>query len=266
LRTLPYLKKWYKKYHDKGLIIIGVHAPEFEFEKNKENVEKATNTYGIEYPVVMDNDLKTWSNFKNHYWPAHYLVNQNGQVVYTHFGEGEYDVTENNIRFLLGLNELDDSNSNGNAENQHGTNQTPETYLGYERGHSLISPEKVAKDKATSYSYPNDILVNAIALNGMWRIEGQKIVATKGGAALKLRFNARKVFLVLGSTDKSGTSAKIMLDGKPIEADKGEDVTDGSVTVTNHKLYEIVSMNYSDEKTVEIVAEKGLEAYAFTFG
>lgn len=240
LRTLPFITEWDRKYRDKGLVIIGVHAPEFEFEKNKKNVQKAITTYQINYPVALDNNLDTWTNFKNKYWPAHYLINREGQVIYTHFGEGDYGVTENNIRVLLGLNKIAmpaDSITNSIA-------QTPETYLGSAR-RSHFSAD------------PNTLADNYWGLSGKWRIEAQRIIAEEAGSTLHLNFTARKVFLVMGAPPGQSINITISLNNKPI----------GKLTIDQHKLYTIVNQQNSNQGLLEIKAEApGLEAYAFTFG
>ena len=148
IRTLPYLKDWYAKYHDKGFEIIGIHSPEFQFEHDLNNVKNAVKQDGITYPVALDNQFITWQNFKNEYWPAHYLVNKNGEVVYVHFGEGEYDVTENNIRYLLGMGGQVTHNK---YEENYATTQTPETYLGYHRAERFSSVEPANKDIVAKY-------------------------------------------------------------------------------------------------------------------
>ncbi|HVY55159.1 MAG TPA: cytochrome c biogenesis protein CcdA, partial [Thermodesulfobacteriota bacterium] len=145
IRTLPYIKSWDEKYRDDGLVIVGVHSPEFEFEKNADNVRKAVASNGIEYPVALDNNFDTWRNFNNRYWPAHYLIDREGRVVYTHFGEGKYDVTENNIRFLLGLE--GDMEKGRSMPAPYSTNQTPETYLGYERADSYRGTGEIDRDR-----------------------------------------------------------------------------------------------------------------------
>lgn len=165
LHTLPYIKAWYNQYHDKELVIIGVHTPEFDFEKDVGNVRAAVQRDDILYPVALDNQYDTWINFKNHYWPAHYLINKKREVVYGHFGEGGYDVTENNIRYLLGINELT-TLKNGPVQTTHIT-QTSETYLGYERADPNFSP-KLIKDKVFQYQFPSQLVDDNWALGGAW--------------------------------------------------------------------------------------------------
>ncbi|MBV9575994.1 MAG: cytochrome c biogenesis protein DipZ, partial [Gammaproteobacteria bacterium] len=235
LRTLPYLRDWYAKYHDKGLEIIGVHSPEFQFEHDLNNVKRAVTEYGITYPVALDNQFITWRNFNNQYWPAHYLINH-GEVVYTHFGEGEYDVTENNIRYLLGLNM-----SINHAEEYTSIPQTPETYLGYRRAENFSSPEVIKYGAVGNYTFPKTLALNKWALDGAWTILGEKIISAAPQAAIRLHFNAKKVYIVMG-TSTEPVNISILLNGKPIAENKGKDVLNASIKVINYQLYSIVAM------------------------
>lgn len=265
VRTLPYLTDWDRKYRDKGLVIVGVHSPEFEFEKKFDNVKAAIAQYGIQYPVALDNQLDTWSNFANRYWPAHYLINRDGKVVYTHFGEGEYDVAENNIRYLLGLQ--------GQGEPVQAEaptfvlGQTPETYLGYARADSYGGRERVAHDAEIHYSFPLFLPADEWALSGKWRVEGQRIIAGEKGAALRLNFKARKVFLVLGTPAGKTVHVTIKLNGEAVGGNAGKDAPDGRAAITRNTLYELIDQKTPKNSLLEIKAdEPGLEAYAFTFG
>ncbi len=254
VRTLPYITKWDQTYRDKGLVIIGIHAPEFEFEKDTKNVENALTAHGIKYPVALDNRLDTWTSFKNKYWPAHYLIDKSGNVVYTHFGEGNYAETENNIRHLLGLK--------GDAKtaeevSSFNYNQTPETYLGYSRAENFASPENSAKAK--KFTLPEFLPTNHWALEGKWDVEEERIVSKESGAKLRLNFTAKKVFLVLGSSGTKPVKARLKLNGKTLK--KSE------IIISQHALYELVSQENAENGLLEITASApGLEAYAFTFG
>lgn len=263
IRTLPYLKDWYAKYHENGFEIIGVHSPEFQFEQDINNVKNAVKVNQIRYPVALDNTFTTWRNFQNQYWPAHYLVNKEGEVVYVHFGEGEYDVTENNIRFLLGMGE---ANLENKTEENYAVNLTPETYLGYKRAERFSSTVGMIKDIAAQYIYPDNLAIDDWALNGNWLITPEKIVAMSADAAIKLHFRGRKVYLVMGVT-KQPVTVKLLLNGKPLAQDKGNDVVDNQIIVKHHQLYSLVNLTNENDGTLEIIAESpGLEAYAFTFG
>lgn len=265
LRTLPYITKWDQKYRKDGLVIVGVHAPEFEFEKNADNVKAALKRYNIQYPVAMDNNLDTWTNYSNQYWPAHYLINKDGMVVYTSFGEGKYDETENNIRVLLGLAAKPDSFSDTST---YSFNQTPETYLGYQRSAAFASNENITRDKLVNYTVPDFLTANNWALQGNWQINGQNIITGNKLAKLQLNFTARDVFLVLGTTANKPITAKIKLNGKLVSAkNAGKDVNNGSLTVTGHRLYHLISQGKVQNGLLEIdITDPGLEAYAFTFG
>lgn len=253
VRTLPYLKSWYEKYHDSGFLIIGVHSPEFDFEKDLANVQKAVTDFGIKYPVALDNNFITWTNYDNHYWPAHYLIDKNGNVVYEHFGEGEYDVTENNIRFLLGMNATPVQ-----VEKTLQSLQTPETYLGYLREDRFSSPEFIKQNSSKQYSFPKDLAENDWALQGNWIMGAQHITADAAYSALRINFRAGKVYAVMGSNLNKPINVQILLNGKP---------TTKMIEVTNHTLYTLIDEANSINGVLELITSApGLEIYAFTFG
>lgn len=263
VRTLPYITKWDRTYRDKGLVIIGVHAPEFEFERDISNVKNALKAHNIEYPVAIDNKLDTWTAFENRYWPAHYLIDKEGKVVYTHFGEGNYAETENNIRHLLGLDQKADAVPEASVSIK---DQTPETYLGTSRAEHFASPEKLVGDSA-NFSLPKFLPTDHWALSGKWRIEDERIISQQAGAKLQLNFTAGKVFLVLGTQTKKPITATLTLNGEPINVAAGKDAPRGILTIKNHTLYELVNQPSVKNGLLEInVSEPGLEAYAFTFG
>jgi thiol-disulfide isomerase/thioredoxin len=265
VRTLPYLTDWDRKYRDMGLVIVGVHSPEFEFEKKTANVQAAIVQYGIRYPVAQDNQLSTWVNFDNRYWPAHYLIDRQGQVVYTHFGEGKYDETENNIRYLLGLKEKGETIKVEGPTFAFG--QTPETYLGYARADSFGGKERVVPDAQGGYRFPAFLPDDEWALNGKWKVEREKIVSAETGAALRLNFKARKVFLVLGTAGGKPVHVSLKLNGEAVGINAGKDAPAGAVTVQRNTLYELIDQKKSKNGLLEIRTDApGLEAYAFTFG
>jgi cytochrome c biogenesis protein CcdA/thiol-disulfide isomerase/thioredoxin len=265
IRTLPYITEWDKKYRKDGLVIVGVHAPEFEFEKNMDNVKQAISRYNIKYPVAMDNNLDTWINYNNQYWPAHYLIDKNGMVVYTHFGEGQYQETENNIRVLLGQKTI--GNSTEDSGLNYNISQTPETYLGYARTEAFASPEGIIMDKANNYSLPGFLSVNNWALQGNWTIHKQQIVSGNGKSGLQLNFNARHVYLVLGSANGKPIKVSLKLNGKLVTNTAGKDVKNSSVMISNYRLYDLIDQGKVANSLLEINAsESGVEAYAFTFG
>ena len=263
LRTIPYLEDWYSKYHHQGLVIIGVHSPEFQFEHDYNNVKAAVTKLGITYPVALDNRFVTWRNFHNAYWPAHYLIDKNGDVVYQHFGEGGYDVTENNIRYLLGLNEATEVSR---VEGGFFSFQTPETYLGYARAERFSSRESLVKDAVHAYSYPISLLTDHWALKGNWFVYPDKIVASSDGVAIKLHFAGKQVYAVMGSPMQA-VDVQVLLNGKPIAADSGDDVSRSNVTVSQQRLYSLVNLQHGDGGELELVmSHPGVEVYTFTFG
>lgn len=262
VRTLPYLSQWYATYHKDGLEIIGVHAPEFDFEKDQANVERAVRKWHIPYPVAMDNQLATWNHFANQYWPAHYLIDKDGKVVYTHAGEGEYDVTENRIRALLGMKATRGKDSPPSFSEE----QTPETYLGSTRQLHFDGALPTASNRLTRYAYPAELPLHHWALQGDWVIGPEAVEAGPGGAKLKLHFTSHKVYLVLGSKTGSAVSATLTLNGKPPANAAGKDAPEGKLRVDHHALYELVAQPGMQEGELELSAGQGLMAYAFTFG
>lgn len=255
IRTLPYLRDWYSKYNDKGFEIIGVHSPEFEFEKEFDNVQKATKQYELLYPVVQDNDFKIWQAYNNRYWPAHYLIDKNGDIRYTHFGEGKYIETENAIRTLLEEEPLSDIEDEKTSFKQ----QTPEIYLGYDRAANYTRENKIQLDKEVDYEQVGTLPLNAISLEGKWTVEAENITANKTGAKLNLHFLATDVYLVIHpskTTEKSEIT--VMLDGKEIQ----------TIQINNADKYDLVNLTAKEygEHQLEIVFSEGVSAFAFTFG
>jgi cytochrome c biogenesis protein CcdA/thiol-disulfide isomerase/thioredoxin len=249
LRTLPHVEAWDRLYRKDGLVIVGVHTPEFAFEHVPSNVQASVKRLGVRYPVALDNDYGTWNAYGNQYWPAKYLIDRNGDVRYAHFGEGDYDLTEENIRTLLGerpaspvSDRLHDLTPSGPI--------TPESYLGYERI-DRFTGSKIYPDKEATYAFPAGLGRDDFALSGRWTVRAQRIVAGKD-ARLKLRYYARKVFLVLGGT---GT-VQVLADGHP----------HGVVHITSDRLYTLVDRDEIDDAVLELRFSPGVSAYAFTFG
>jgi cytochrome c biogenesis protein CcdA/thiol-disulfide isomerase/thioredoxin len=264
IRTLPYLNAWYERYAKDGLVIVGVHTPEFPFEREASNVEQAIKTEGIKYPVVQDNESGTWNAYGNLYWPAEYFVDSRGQVRYAHFGEGNYGEKEQVIRELLTEaghppgKEL--SGAHGMAAEEGVT--TPESYLGSERAEDFNNGLIKQGRQAFTLKQPGP---NELSYGGVWNIEEQ-IATAQNGARLALNFGARRVYLVLGSPGKP-RRMKVLLDGKPIAAaDDGADVHNGYVTVTDERLYNLVELPKVEKHVLELVPEEGVQGYAFTFG
>lgn len=260
LRSLPNLIELDKKYRAKNLVLIGVHSPEFDFEKNSANVKKALKKYGIKYPVAMDNNLQTWRNFNNHFWPAQYLLDKEGKLVYYHFGEGDHEVLENKIRTLLNI---DDEIVVKNNDRQFSLAPlTPEIYLGSERSEGNLNWPK------TILTFPESVTQHGWALQGKWKIENQFIESKNINDSIKLSFVAKKVFLVMSSASGKSVKVKIFLDDKEIDpSDYGTDVINGSVIVKDSRLYSLVNLSQKKSGVIELqVGDKGLRAYAFTFG
>jgi thiol-disulfide isomerase/thioredoxin len=250
IRSIPYVTDWANKYRDQGLIIIGIHTPEFAFEKVSLNVESALKKYGITYPVGQDNNYKTWMAYKNQFWPAQYLIDKNGNIVYTHFGEGKYEQTELAIRTLLGL-EGEFKIPEAAVQNQAGT---PEIHLGLTRLNSFGGTEKTNNGRQI-YTFPSKLKANQFALEGQWEFTQEAAVHTAGFGRMRLNFNAAKVYLVAES--EKPVTLKIFVDGKLIKG----------VVISSSDLYELFDTIAGGDHTMEIeVPEGGLKAFTFTFG
>lgn len=289
LRTLPYLKAWDEKYRSQGLVIIGVHTPEFAFEKEIRNVEQATRDLGIRYPVAIDNQYAIWKAYQNRYWPAHYLIDAQGRIRHQHSGEGAYQETEQMIQTLLkeanqGLtfnNELVNVSGVGTtaATSTKTRQQSPETYLGYARQKNLASPEAVQQDASAKYSAPTTLEPHHWALQGKWKISNESATLQSAGGAIAYRFQGRDLHLVLGSDNSKPIRFKVTLDGKPPGINHGTDIdAQGYGEIKGQRLYQLVRQkteteigtgNGNDNQShlfqIEFL-EPGAEAFAFTFG
>lgn len=248
LRTLPYIEQWYKDYQKDGLVIIGVHTPEFEFEKDPQNVAEASSRLGVSYPVAQDNDYKTWSAFQNHYWPAHYLIDQEGKIRMIHFGEGGYVETENGIRELLGMAPIKKSEP---VSSQRPL--TPETYLGYGRAQRYSDELSIARNVQARYDFAKPLVDNSVGLKGNWLIEKERIIAKGDDCEIDLRFIAKNVYLVLSGSSK--TQLQVFLD----------DRKDNEFIVNGDRKYDVVQAPYGWHNLV-LKVPQGISAYAFTFG
>ncbi len=248
IRTLPYVTKWYDTYKDQGLVVIGIHTPEFDFEKDASNVSDAIGRFKIHYPVALDNKYATWNNYNNQYWPAEYLIDKQGHVRYVHFGEGEYDHTENAIRELLGMTA---SVRPDNGVDLAGV-KSPEMYFGTERLEYLSQDQKPG---AATYTFPTNLALNTFALEGKWQFHAQDIQLQSGTGKIKLKFHSGKIFMVAAS--QVAAVLKITVDGKP----------QPSVTVQESKLYALFdSKDYTDHVIEIEVDQAGFQAFTFTFG
>jgi cytochrome c biogenesis protein CcdA/thiol-disulfide isomerase/thioredoxin len=246
LRTLPHLKNWYRDYKNYGLVIIGVHTPEFEFEKDDNNVSRAVKRLGIDYPVALDNDYQTWNAYYNHYWPADYLIDQEGIIRRVHFGEGDYVETENAIRMLLGLAPLQ------MLEKAHAQRPlSPEIYLGTSRARSYDIP--ITPQETADYAYTAPLRDDQVGLKGLWLAEEEDIQAMADNSYLDCNFLATRVYLVLSGS--SATPLEIYLDGAFY----------GHLSVDGDRKYDIVRTSYKRHQ-LSLKVPVGIKAYAFTFG
>jgi thiol-disulfide isomerase/thioredoxin len=270
LRTEPYVRAWSQAYRNDGLVVIGVHTPEFSFEHEIPRVRQATKERGIDYPVVVDNDYEIWSAYDNHYWPALYFVDADGIVRDHHFGEGRYEQSERLIQRLLGVErELVSVEGLGvEAEADWDHLRTPETYLGYGRGVQFASPDGGALGEG-AYELPERLRSNHWALAGKWTIGQENAVLDQAGGSIAYRFQARDAHLVLSSGSRDPIPFRVLLDGEAPGPSHGADVDrDGSGLLRDGRLYQLVRVHDAvRERTLEITfLESGAEAYVFTFG
>lgn len=248
LRTLPHLEEWYKKYQDKGFIIIGIQTPEFEFEKNPNNVSEAVTRLGITYPVAQDNNYSVWREYNNRYWPTHYLIDQNGQIVGIWIGEGEYAQTERAIQSLLGLSQPIQSFPKSTPRPI-----TPETYLGTARGRGYTEENTIIPDQTNRYSYGHSLGEDQAGLQGPWKAEAEYISAEGDDCTLSINFLGRQAYIVLGGS--SSEPVEVILDGEKTK----------EIYVNLSRKYDIVDTAYG-RHTVLLKMPKGIRAYTFTFG
>ncbi len=254
-RTFPYLKKWHEKYKDKGLVIVGIHSPEFEFEKSQKNLSKAIKDFGITYPVMQDNNFDTWRAYRNKYWPAKYFVDKQGRIRYFHFGEGDYDNSEKVIQKLLEEGTTEKIDEMVNNPDYQVFSKTPETYLGYERIERYVSPEIITKEGLAEYSLPETLPDNSVAFKG-WLNVMPKYTNPQKGAEIFINFYAKDVYLVMRPKNKP-SKVKIYLDGKFVK----------TITVSEDTLYRLIELELPGRHEVKIEFEDSeTEVYAFTFG
>jgi len=270
IRTLPYLQQWYETYQDEGFVIIGVHAPEFAFEKVAKNVQDAIDEHGLTYPIVQDNDFMTWQAYNNRFWPAHYLIDKDGNVRREHFGEGEYEDTEQAIRLLLaesGHATSDPFTIKGSTAPPISSNQTPETYLGYERGERFAGAAEYQADQIVDYTLKDKLTSGQWSLGGKWTIGATQTTSDASGAVLRIKFSAKEVYLVM---EGDGSLASLKLNGDPVTADNfgGDDVDrDGHIKVDEPRLYKLIkSPDFIEDGVLDITLPEGVVVNAFTFG
>lgn len=276
IRSIPYIRGWYERYRDDGLVVIGVHAPEFAFERNPENVVQAVQDFGIRYPVALDNDYVVWKALKNNYWPAHYFFDAQGRQRYHHFGEGRYGESEMVIRQLLAeaghapkAGGMATTTTRGaEAGAAFSTLNSPETYVGYGRAERFVSPGGQAKDQPKSYAAA-PLSLNDWSLDGDWTVARQSARSNAPSGAIAYRFHARDLHLVLGSATGRPIHFRVTIDGKAPGGDAGVDVkSDGTGTVTDERLYQLVRQKGDvRDRTFRIeFLDPGATAFAFTFG
>lgn len=279
LRSLPYTKAWADKYRDQGLVVIGVHAPEFAFERNVDNVRKAVQDQGIGFPVAIDNDYTIWRAFNNQYWPAHYFIDAGGRIRHHHFGEGGYARSEQVIQQLLEeAGRKDVANTMVSAEDVKGIQQqsdmrqvgSPETYLGYERAENFASPEAQAANLPRQYTAPARPALNQWGLAGNWLSQPEQVVLKQGSGSIVYRFHARDLHLVLGpGKDGKPVRFRVSIDGAaPGESHGADTAADGSGVIDSQRLYQLVRQSGDvADRTFRIeFLDPGVQAYAFTFG
>jgi cytochrome c biogenesis protein CcdA/thiol-disulfide isomerase/thioredoxin len=278
LRAIPYVEAWWEKYKDDGLVVIGVHTPEFAFEKDAANVQKSLGDLKITYPVAVDSNYAIWNAFHNQYWPAHYFIDAEGQIRYHHFGEGQYDESEQVIQQLLkekgatlknaGLVQVNGTGAQA-APDSHDV-ASPETYIGYERAQHYASPEAIKQDKAQNYSAPVRPTVNQWGLVGSWNVSGEHATLNAAPGKVIFRFHARDLHLVLGP-GKNGKPIRfrVKIDGTAPGADHGVDTDEsGAGEVKDYRLYQLIRQKGAvEDRTFEIeFLDPGVQAFAFTFG
>ncbi len=277
IRTVPYVRAWAEKYKDQGLVVIGVHAPEFAFEKNIDNVKKAISDFQITYPVAIDNNFKIWRAFRNSYWPAHYFIDAKGQIRYQHFGEGDYDKSEKVIQDLLAEAGSLKAENNAITPDLSGAQAAPDLgniAIGRDlyrlsAGIELCIPEGVNSDAPQNYTAAEPGL-NEWGLSGNWTVGPEQATLNRAGGAITYRFRARDLHLVLGpSADGKPVRFQVTVDGRAPAESHGSDIdADGNGTVTQTRLYQMVRQAGDvKERTFEVrFLDPGVEAFAFTFG
>jgi thiol-disulfide isomerase/thioredoxin len=278
LRTLPYIRAWAEKYRDQGLVIIGVHTPEFGFEHNVDNVRRAVKEMRVEYPVALDPDYAVWRAFNNQYWPALYIVDAKGRIRYHHFGEGDYEQSERVIQQLLA--------ENGKANPAHdlvsvdpkglevaadwSSAKSPENYVGYARAENFASPGGLVTDQAHRYNPPARLKLNQWALSGEWTVGKQATASNQANGRILYRFHSRDLHLVMGpATPGKSVRFRVLIDGKPPGPAHGVDVDEqGYGTATEQRLYQLVRQSgpIADRQFEIEFLDPGVEAFAFTFG
>jgi thiol-disulfide isomerase/thioredoxin len=278
IRAIPYVRAWADKYKADGLVVIGVHTPEFDIEKQLPNVQKAVKKFNVTFPVALDNDMRVWNAFHNQYWPADYFIDATGKVRFEHFGEGGYDESEKQIQQLL--KEANSKSTASGMVNVHGQGaeaaadmnsvRSPETYLGYARAENFASPEGLKRDGLVSYSTPAQLKLNQWGFVGKWADHEQAAVTAAPGGKIVFRFHARDLHMVLaGTADGKPVRIKVTIDGHAPGADHGVDVdAQGNGVLHEERLYQMIRQKgaVADHTfTIEFL-DAGAQAFTFTFG
>jgi thiol-disulfide isomerase/thioredoxin len=279
LRTVPYVRMWADRYKEHGLVVIGVHTPEFTFEEDVNNVRRSANERGVTYPIAIDNDRAIWGGFGNHYWPALFFVDRSGRVREHHFGEGNYEESEMRIRELLAIpgsksglerqpGSLDAYGPEAGAD--WGNLKSPETYVGYHKAENFASPGGAVVNTRHAYAVPPRLRLNQWALSGEWTLKTEAASLNAGGGRIAFRFHARDLHLIMGPVAPRGAVPfRVTIDGRPPGAGHGSDVDEqGNGTVTEQRLYQLIRQSGSiADRQFEIeFLNSGVEAFAFTFG
>jgi thiol-disulfide isomerase/thioredoxin len=278
LRSLPYIEAWAQKYKDDGLVVIGVHTPEFDFEKQLPNVQRAVQKFGVTYPIALDSNRAIWDAFHNEYWPAHYFIDAKGKVRFEHFGEGNYDQSEHWIQELL--QERSAKPMPASAVGVHGQGieaaadendvRSPETYIGYARAEHFRSPGGIRQDAEKAYTAPVQPALNQWGLDGKWVDHEQAAVLKSVGGKIVFHFHARDLHLVLGPTaDGKPVRFRVTVDGQAPGENHGVDTdAEGNGVVTDHRLYQLVRQKgvVTDRIFMIEFEDPGVQAFSFTFG
>ena len=261
------MREWHQTYADDGLVIIGVHTPEFSYEKDIDNVAEALVRLDVPYPVAIDNNWQTWRSYNNRYWPAKYFIDAEGNVRYTHFGEGDYEESELVIQQLLAEAGIEtDEELTAEEAVPITIDQTPELYIGYGRQEAFVSPEPLVRDEAATYTKPDEIPLHRFAVSGRWVFRREHAEALEAGNELTLHFSGRDVYLVFDFVDEPG-SVRITLSDPQIEYLSPDIDENGEILIDEATLYHLVSLDELQEATVTIeFLDPGLQVFAFTFG
>ena len=277
-RTQPYVRAWAERYRNQGLVVIGVHTPEFEFEKNVDNIRPALEMFRVDYPVAVDSNYAIWDAFGNRYWPAVYVVDANGKIRHHQFGEGEYERTEAVIQQLLREAGYSGKGNDAVRVDAHGSEvaadwdnlRSQENYLGHNRTEGFASPGSAVVGKSRNYGVPQSLMLNHWALGGDWTVNPGAIALDKGGGRIAYRFHARDLHLVMGPSSRGASIRfRVLLDGRPPGNAHGTDVDEqGYGTISGQRLYQLVRQPTPiADRVFEIeFLDPGVEAYAFTFG